>query len=104
MRQINPRINDPIKMLGLGYYEALYLLVSMVGVIMILGFLNVYFDFMSIYVFFGVLLLYAILYQLLKRANAQKRNDFLRSWISFHFTQPKHIKYWRTRPGRKHLI
>lgn len=92
------KINEPIKV-SLVFFEINFLELAMVTlsllIIMLLcGFINVYINLFGIYFFLSVLSAYVPLVFLLSFSNKQDHPQFLVSWIAYRVFQPKRITFF----------
>jgi hypothetical protein len=102
-RPHNNKINDPVKVFGINFYDIAYSGASLLGVIVVLGFINIYTAFMGPLTFLAVMIFYGGILFALKYTNKQNHPQFLTSVINFRFFQPKKIVFYRPEPGKKLL-
>lgn len=94
----NPNINRPIVVYGINLMDLIILIVAAVVLLLLSGVLNV-FTSSSVpsFVFLVVVILLGMAFMVLRKANKKGHRQYLLSWLSFRFFQPKRIKHLRIR-------
>jgi membrane-bound ClpP family serine protease len=96
------KINEPIRIslvfIEINFAELAMVSLSLFIIMAIFGFINVYFNIFGVLFFLCLLALYGPIIGALNYANKQDHPQFLISWISFKFFQPKRITFYSPKP------
>jgi len=97
------KINEPIR-ISLVVFEINFIELALVSgslfvIMVVFGFVNIYLNLFGMSFFLALAGLYVPLLWVLNHANRQDHPDFLISYISYRFFQPKHITFYTPQPA-----
>jgi hypothetical protein len=99
----NPRINDPVRIFGINFYDLAITVGVMLLLIILLAGVNILADFFPPIAFLVVFLIFIVVVFIMKFANKQNHPQFLLAYISYFLFQPKKILFRNPNPGKKTL-
>jgi hypothetical protein len=99
-KEHRPNINEPIILFGMQFFD-LAIVTGLFALLMIGGgMLSAFVNFLGGWFFSLIAFTYVGCVILLRFSNKQGEDGFLKSFISFHFYQPKHIRHYGKGTGR----
>lgn len=79
---------------GIVFFDLALVTGVFILLMLVIGILNTYIPIAGSRVFLVLFIVYTGLLVLLRFANRQGEKDYILSFLSYHFFQPKHIKYY----------